>query len=507
MTKPGDKRLIIEFEELVDIIQASTTIDVYESAGDKRKRIAGLLDNYEAFCNYYFPEYCFAPFAWFHKQIPPHIAATPNNIYLLQWSREFAKSTHAGLFLPLFLKFRGELTGMMVGSYNETMAAEKLADIRANLEANQRLINDFGEQKSLGNWESGMFKTKDGIPFYGFGKRQSPRGTKFKWKRPNYGLIDDLNDKRELKNDDIAQEDMDWVIEELKPALWIKKWWLVVAQNKFNDNTVTAKLEDDEDIKCTAYQVNMEDENGDSNWPENFSNEDCATLRESEGGGYIRERMNTPFEEGKMFKAEWLSHWVKALAFHKYDTTLVHYLDPSYKATEKSDYKFWVLLAKTGKFYDVLKAWGERTTSKAMWEWAFEMDDLVGEDGMIKHAMEANFIQEDIHKHELERVEEDRNRPLRLFWDYRKKPHKEERIESLVPLFQRGLIRFNEAERQDPGMKLLRKQFLAFEKGSRINDDGPDATEGAIWIIDRYGSKGGRKPRSGKFKKTNQRSV
>ena len=64
-------------------------------------------------------------------------------------------------------------------------------DIQANLESNQRIINDFGEQMSWGNWEAGQFKTKDDVPFYGFGKKQSPRGYKFKWKRPNYGAVDD----------------------------------------------------------------------------------------------------------------------------------------------------------------------------------------------------------------------------------------------------------------------------------------------------------------------------
>lgn len=319
MIRASDKKLILDFEELVDIIKGSTQIDVFESAGDKRKRINMLLSTYEKFCTYYFPEYCFAPFAWFHKEYPPHIAKHPNNIYLLQWSREFAKSTHGVLFLPLFLKFNSSLNGMIVGSHDENMAAEKLLDIQVNLESNQRIINDFGEQMSWGNWVDGQFKTKDDVAFYAFGKRQSPRGTKFLWKRPNYGAIDDLNDSRQLKNEAIAEEDKRWVMEEFKPALWIKQWWLVIPQNKFHDNTVTALIENDEDIKCNVMRVDMEDENGDSNWPENFTNEDCKTLRESEGGAYIRERMNTPFEEGRTFKAEWLSHWIKPLPYHQYD--------------------------------------------------------------------------------------------------------------------------------------------------------------------------------------------
>lgn len=507
MIRASDKKLILDFEELVEIVKSTTSVNIFESAGDKRKRIEYLLSNYEAFCKYYFPEYCFAEFAWFHKQYPQQVADNPKNIYLWQWFREAAKSTHGSLFLPLFIKARGELTGMIIGSHDENMAAEKLIDIQANLEGNARYINDFGEQKTWGDWAAGCFKTKDDTPFYGFGKKQSPRGYKFKWKRPNYGAVDDLNDKRQLKNDDIATEDKDWVIEELKPALWIKKWWLLILQNKFHDNTITALLEEDEQIKCTVMRVDMMDENGESNWPENFTKVDCKVLEDSEGGGFLRERMNTPFEEGKTIKAEWMDSWVAPLPLGKYDGCLVHYLDPSYKGTETSDYKAWVLLGKSGLYYDVLKAWGERTDSKEMWEYSFEVDDMVGGSNTVKHVMEANFIQEEVHSKELHRVEADKGRSLRCFMDYRNKGNKKERIATLAPLFKRGLIRFNINEKNNPGMKLLRKQLLAFGDDSKVNDDLPDALESGIWFCDRYG-KGVRKTiKAGKFKKNSKRSI
>jgi predicted phage terminase large subunit-like protein len=506
MIKTSDNKLIRDFSDLVDIVKSSTSIDPFESAADKYKRIKFLLSNYEAFCLYYFPEYCFAPFGWFHKQYPQFVADNPCNIFLEQWSREFAKSTHYLLFLPLFLKARGELTGMMVGSLTQDAAGEKLKDVQANLEANQRYINDFGEQQSWGDWQQGMFKTKDDVPFYAFGKDQSPRGTKFKFKRPNYGAIDDLNVARRLKNEAIAIEDKRWVLEELKPALWIKKWWLVVAQNRFHNNTVTALLEDAEDIKTIVHRVDMEDSKGHSNWPENFTDADCKNLRLTEGNGYIRERMNTPLEEGTIFKEEWM-HWVDPLPYEKYDTVFVNYCDPSYRSTDKSDYKAWILIGKKGLHYHILKSWVEKASSKAMWEQAYDTDAAIGAANTIKHVMEANFIQEDIHSKELDRVAADKGNMLRVTMDHRAKPDKFQRIETLQPLFQRGLICFNAAEKGNIGMQRLRSQLLAFERGSNINDDAPDALEGAIWFIDRYGQKEARPIRSGKMKKKTYRSI
>lgn len=506
--KSGDKALIRDIQDLVDIISSSTGIDIYETPGAKAQRIKTLLSNYEAFCEFYFPEYCFAPMAKFHKEIPKNVYGKPNNIFLEQWSRGFAKSTHFGLFLPLFIKFNKRLTGYIVGSNTENLAAERLADIQVNLQSNHRIKNDFGEQFSLGNWEDGKFKTKDGVGFYAFGKGQSPRGTRFEWKRPNFGNVDDLNDARQLKNPAIAEEDKRWVLEELKPALWTREWWLTVAQNKFNDNAVTALLEADDSIKTIVHRVNIWDDNEQSNWIESpdFTNQIIRELEQSEGSAFIRERMNTPFEDGAEFKAEWMETWVDPLPYHKYDT-LVHYLDPSYKSTEKSDYKFWVLLGKKGKYYDILDAWGEKTTSKNMWERAFDVDEEVGDHSLINHSMEANFMQEDWHKKELERVEDDRGRALRVQFDRRKKGDKHERVLTLATLFQRGLMRFNKKKASSPGMKLLRRQFLAFERGSKINDDGPDATEGAVWMADKSSARRSSGSRSGSYKKTTNRSI
>ncbi|PZP40840.1 MAG: hypothetical protein DI598_18965, partial [Pseudopedobacter saltans] len=174
---------------------------------------------------------------------------------------------------------------------------------------------------------------------------------------------DDLNSARQLKNPAIALEDKRWVLDEFKPALWTRRWWLVVAQNKFHENAVTSLLEDDEEINCIVNKINLLDEDGNTQWPENpdFSQEAVEALKQSEGGGFIRERQNTPFEEGTTFKAEWMNNWVEPLPLTEYDS-VCHYLDPSYKSTEKSDYKFWVLLGKIGKYYDIIEAWGAKCT-------------------------------------------------------------------------------------------------------------------------------------------------
>lgn len=508
LSKPGDKKLLIDFQELCETIKSVTPIDRNEGSGDKRKRLENLLASPVKFANYYFPEYAYAPFSENHERTMLELFNNPNNIFLEQMFRGFGKSVVFGLIMPTFIKFNGLLNGMLLGSLNNDLACERMADIQANLQSNQRLINDFGEQFSYGNWEDGAFKTKDDCGFYAFGKEQSPRGSRFKWKRPNYGLIDDLNHARQLKNPAIANEDKRWVLEEFKPALWTRRWWLAIAQNKFHENTVTALIENDEEINCIINKINLLDEDGKTQWIENpdFSQEAVEALQKSEGAGFIRERMNTPFEEGTEFKADWMNNWVECKDLPEYNA-VCHYLDPSYKTTDKSDYKFWILLGKSGKYYDIIDAWGEKCTSKKMWEHAYQVDEEHEDYTVIQHCMEANFIQEEVHGKELDNVADDQGRQLRCKYDYRAKGDKHERIATLTTLFERGLIRFNVLKKSNTGMKLLRSQLLAFEKGSRVNDDGPDALEGAVWMCDKGGKRRASGTRGGKYKKTKHRSM
>ncbi|MFA7033810.1 MAG: hypothetical protein WC166_04060, partial [Bacteroidales bacterium] len=67
--------------------------------------------------------------------------------------------------------------------------------------------------------------------------------------------------------------------------------------------------------------------------------------------------------------------------------------------------------------------------------------------------------------------------------DKRKKPNKFLRIENISPLWERGFVTYNTAMQEDRDMLTGIEQTLAFEKGSSVHDDAPDADEGAISIL------------------------
>lgn len=69
--------------------------------------------------------------------------------------------------------------------------------------------------------------------------------------------------------------------------------------------------------------------------------------------------------------------------------------------------------------------------------------------------------------------------------DEKKKTDKAVRIEAnLEPLNREGFLVFNEAEKDDPNMKLLREEFLFFDMALNFHADGADCIEGANRYID-----------------------
>ena len=166
---------------------------------------------------------------------------------------------------------------------------------------------------------------------------------------------------------------------------------------------------------------------------------------------------------------------------------LVCYTDPSYKDT--NDYKATVLAGRWGNEFHIIKCYLAQATTAEMIAWHYSIMNLVG--GLVcYYYMEQVFMQDVIVK-EVADAGRRTGKTIPVQGDRRKKPDKFMRIESLLePLHRNGQLYLNEDERNNPHMERLAEQFVAFAPGSRAHDDGPDAVEGAVWIINEKKGKG-----------------
>lgn len=509
----AEQRAWQEYLDLCTRIESQTAgLIQNESEDEKQKRKAELRDDPVKFCSYYFQHYMDSDFAWFHKKAMQKIANTKDLFAVLEWPREHAKSVIIDIFMPMYLYASEQLTGMLLISSNETKAKGLLGDLQAELESNQLWINDYGNLCSFGKWQDGHFVTNDGIGFWAFGRGQSPRGVRVGEKRPNYASIDDIDDKVLVRNQKRVLDTRDYVLEDVFGAMPITGSRLIVAGNRIHKASTLAYLVGDVEpndpkrkgiyhLKVYAIENNRHGKASFENGRPAWKRYTLAMLKAKfDKQGYVssrREFFHEHHEEGHVFRNEWIN-WRPSLSTKSYDHLIV-YCDPSFKSKQKNDYKAVVLVGKKGKRYDIIDAWVRQASVKSMvavfYDWYDEVENAA------RYYMEANFMQDSLID-EFDEEADSRGYFVPITPDKRNKPNKEVRIENLQPLFERGHLCFNEKLKKSPDMQTLVQQFTGFPFA---HDDGPDAVEGAIFLLQKRGRSSRMEIRTGIYKTSNHR--
>lgn len=491
------KQRYAEWQEHCKRVQSLTDLSalVNESPTQKDKRIKRLQKDYAAFCEYYFPHFLTlrdkttgevirtvhnAPF---HNSAALKVKNTPNLKAVFKWPRGHAKSTHFDIFLPLWLMFQPKrlINVMVVVGKSEESAIGLLSDIQAELEFNQRIVADFGEQKAVGNWQEGQFVTQSDVAFFARGRGQSPRGLRYKEARPDYIVIDDLDDDELCRNEKRVKDLTDWVKEALFGALDVGRGRFIMVGNLISKNSVLANIAATKGVYVS--EIKAVDKDGEPVWKEKWTKQEAEEAAAFMGyRSWQKEMMHNPIKDGTIFRHDWI-RYKKVLPLHKYEM-LVCYTDPSFKSTTANDYKASRLWGKIGNELHLIDCYVRQDTVSGMVRWLYNLYESLPENVSVRFFMEANFMQ-DIILDEFTTEGNLRGYQLPILPDKRKKPEKIQRIEAISPLWERGFVFYNEALKDTSDMQVGIEQTLSLERGSRVHDDAPDADEGAIWYLQR----------------------
>lgn len=371
-SKADLKEAVERWQKHCETVQQATVVNTAETARDKAARIKRVRADYAAFVDYYFPHYTAnpetgkqTPCAPFHIKAANKVLKERNLKAAFKWHRGAAKSTHLDIFIPLWLKCQEtrQLNVMVLVGKSEDNANTLLADIQAELQFNQRYIHDFGEQYNNGSWEEGEFVTKDGTAFFARGRGQSPRGLRYRSHRPDYIVIDDLDDDELCESPARVTRLTNWVKEALFGALDGGRGRFIMVGNLIAKNSVLANICAIDGVHVS--QVNIWDKDGNVSWAAKWSPEEVRAIEKFQGyRSFQKEYMNNPITEGAVFRNDWIK-WGKLPELKKFDE-LVLYIDPSFKGTTKNDYKAAKLWGKIGSQLWHIKAF-VRQCSVAEW--------------------------------------------------------------------------------------------------------------------------------------------
>ena len=485
--KKVSKDTLAKWQERVNRIR-SNHFAIAESHEDKLRRINRARKDYPYFVSQYFPHIAPKPTAAFQTRAANYIAENRSARALFEWARGHAKSTHLSCLIPLWLlaKNPGEFRNMVLVGKSEEDAKALLGNLQAELANNKRYQDDFEINAGQGTqWQDGRFVSNTDTLFVAKGRGQSPRGMNYHGHRPDYIVIDDIDDDELCRNPARVGKVYDWLMSALFGTMEAGRGRFIMVGNRIAKTSVLSRFAATPNIFHTT--INILDKNGEPSWHQNYTTAEVQEMRTTMGErAFMREFMNAPSTEGTVFRSEWIRP-TAPLPLRKY-RQIVCYTDPSWRSGKSNDYKATVVVGKTpAGTYHILNCYAAQTTVKDMVAWHYSIEEEARKAGAhIRFYMEAGFVQ-DLLLDEFKKEGALRELQLAITPDKRHKPDKFARIEALQPLFERALILFNERTINSPGMQTLIEQLLCIEPGSRAHDDAPDALEGAVFKLGRSG--------------------
>lgn len=470
-------------------VQSATKVKRLEQKGDKDKRIKRAKKDYAYFVEEYFPHYATDPCADFHIIEATKVLKDPNFFGVWEWPREHAKSVHAGVILPIWLWINGELDGMVLKGKNEKQANKLLGHLQAEFESNELILQDFGEQKQLGSWTDGEFEINDGVRFEAYGRKVPVRGTRNQEKRPNFYLGDDLDDDEIVENQDRVEKVVDIIIGSDYGAMDIRKSRFLVVGNGIHPKSILRHIVGDIDGEAKRPDLHHSHVmatvdgtfTGKPSWWQKYTSEQLQRrFRRMGTFKALREYFHKSVIKGKIWKNEWF-HWGRIPKLNQMDF-IVAYFDPSYKAKTTSDYKAIKVWGKKKNNYYQIGAFVKQATITEACRWMYDFHESLPEDVTCHWYMEDVFLQDMFYK-DIAGEGEIRGYHLPMKGDKRKKPEKFGRVLSIASYWERGLVTYDQRKKKDDHFRVGNDQLLGFSKNSDIHDDGPDADEGAIWML------------------------
>ena len=220
-----------------------------ESPEMQQKRIERLLmpGRYGQFFDYYFGLRANAPLsdaasADFHIAAYKELLRRSNIVQFRLWFRGAAKSMQTNVGNAFALKCRKETRFMLLVGSSLWRAKLLLADLQAQLSANERILQDFGPQIQYGHWREGMFETRDGCYFMALGINQPFRGLRRYANRIDFAVVDDVEDRKRVANRSLIAARVDKIVGELGAAFHKTRQRLVIANNYITQDGIVAGL-------------------------------------------------------------------------------------------------------------------------------------------------------------------------------------------------------------------------------------------------------------------------
>ncbi len=406
----------------------------------------------------------------FHEEIV--LAMTgPHENELFMCFRGSAKSTKAEEVIAV-MATAGQINNCMIVGDSADRAAERLTTIRRHIKSNRWLRYLYGDQSGEvegDTWQGRKIELASGTVVSSIGQGQAVLGAKHIIHRPDFILVDDLEDAESASTDASRRKLSDWFWGELLPAMappgqrrvrilgtpWHPKSLLMELSKLTDYNTHVIPIE----------YVNQQGERTASwpaRWPLEKIDKEYGTFVEAHKQRVWAMQMMVAAvnPELQLFKEE---HFHVEPRVRTYEPVYISY-DPARSTKETSATTGIVAASYVGRKLVVWEARGPRILPSEIVDDVFRMEEKYGPVaiGIEKDGLE-EFLMEPLRKAQLDRGH---LLPLRPLQAPRRRGggSKDDFITKLQPMYEHDEIIF---AGQEADFKDAKSQILSFPVGDK----------------------------------------
>lgn len=269
--------------------------------------------------------------------------------------RGHAKTTIKCFLIPIFQAL--EETASFQHYLNVQSTQEKAltvnTSIRLELEENELLRRMYGDQVGRAKWTDSQFVLSNGVIFTAIGAGQSIKGINYRNKRPDYILVDDLYDEKDVHNFESTERKSEWFWGSLYKARAIgRRTSMHVQGTAVNGSDLLEELKSKERWKSRTFKAVVDFDSRQLLWkelPPEAKTDLLADIDDMPTVVFNREMQNERRDDAEsLVKEAWLADWeYDAIPSNLIVLGAELNVDPSIGEKEQSDYTGAVLIVKT----------------------------------------------------------------------------------------------------------------------------------------------------------------
>jgi predicted phage terminase large subunit-like protein len=333
--------------------------------------------------------------------------------------RGHAKSTAVTFTFALTaicFRFRDHI---MIVSDSETQASSQLKEIRNEFSENEDMCRDFGFRGFLKETDTEIIlEFTDGyqVRVFAKGSEQRLRGLKWKNKRPNMVIGDDMEYDEIVDNPERLKKFINWFYKALLPV-GSKDCLFRIVGTILAFNSLLMRLMSDDEWTTHLWKAHEGfDDFTNILWPERWPEKELRKVRQlfinsGKKDGYAQEYLNQPIADGEQFfdVQEFLPipianvrDWERMPG--KRPLTFYASMDLAVSQKTHADYSVITIASfDSDQYLDIVDRFKNRVGSKELVDKIFEMDEQyspelwVTEKGTIIHAL-MPYIEEEMRR-------------------------------------------------------------------------------------------------------------